>query len=330
MGWRAFFPWNTPVRFGHEGCGKFMPLSEVDFINSPNLPVPPPPPPLEERPITADQDLDDVQDESSDLLRSSISAEKDGIECPIHGKDIGPEVDLCVPPPSDDDEIDSRDGNPEDNDWIEKDRYPEVDVCIPPPSDDEADEENVFDGGGDEHEVDMCVPPPSDDDDDGEREETEEVESNLCAPYPVDEEYPYPNDGEIPYPDDVEYPVDDVYGYPVNDEVNDYATGEMAAVAPYPSEVVVGEAFDEEQNGKPDDKSSLPPVAEVKKKFHGDKAVVGFVPSHLRVKRNVSKLSQPKPKQLGPRMSCSQNETQGKYSVAGDYNKFMEEITELK
>lgn len=319
MGWRSFFPWNTPVRYGHDSGGTFMMLSEVDFTNLPNQLIPPPPPPLDEEveeesamPGNDEYDTNGENGEKFELEQVQaqvvrmppLCTEDDATELQIHDQ----EVDICIPPPSDDDE-DSRDAYQEDTDSIEKNTYPEVDACIPPPSDDEADEENELD----EKEVDMCVPPPSDDE--------EGYDANV--PYPVDEEYAYPTDGEVPYPVDVDYPVDDVYGYPVNDDAYGNDTGDMAAVAPYPSDNL-------HEEWKTEDHPSLRPVAEVKKKFKGDKAVVGFVPSHLRVKRNVSKPSKPKPKSIVSQSKNSQDDSQETSSVTGDYNEFMENIAQLK
>ncbi len=328
MGWRAFFPSETPVRFGHDSNGKFVPLLEVDFVNSSDQLVPPPPPP-DETLLTMDKDSMAIKVDNSDVVKfnaeaaqwvmPSMSAEDDPSTIPEKGLD--PEVDICIPPLSDDDGDDSRDEYREDIDSFEKKAYPEVETCIPPPTDNEADEENELGGSGDEHEVHMCVPPPSDDDDD-------EEEENTChVPPSADEEDPYPNDEEIPYPEDVEYPVEDIYCYPVDSRANDDVPEDMAAVAPYPSDVVFGVVADEE--GKTEDQSSLPPL-NAKKKFNGDRAVVGFVPSHLRVKRNVAKPSKPKPTSVENVRTNSQDETQGLSSVAGDYNKFMEEIAQLK
>jgi hypothetical protein len=165
------------------------------------------------------------------------------------------EVDMCVPPPSDD----------------EEELKAEVDMCVPPPSDDEEEERA---------EVDMCLPPPSDDEDDGNAEENAAdipYPIDETVPYPIDEAVPYPVDAEYPsdvaYPVDVEYPVDEAYGYPDTDGAYD----EMLAVAPYPgAEMLISDAHEESTEMKP-------PAAE-KKKFDGDKVVVGFVPSTVKRK----------------------------------------------
>ena len=66
---------------------------------------------------------------------------------------------------------------------------------------------------------------------------------------------------------------------------------------------------------------------EEKKVYKGDKAVVGFMPSQLRVTRKETK---PKKKPM-TKQSFSQSDggAQGK-SVADDYDAFMDEISALK
>ena len=146
--------------------------------------------------------------------------------------------------------------------------------------------------------------------------------------------YPLPSDDDaVPYPM-MEYPVDDddAYAYPNTSDAYGDAPGEMAAVAPYPStdDVLFGVANDvEEQTGE---QGVMPPIEEKKKEFKGDKAVVGFVPTHLRVKRKVVAKPTKKKPTTGKEGNAEgkEEEAQGKYSVADDYNKFMEEISELK
>ena len=198
---------------------------------------------------------------------------------------------------------------------------PEVEMCLPPPSDDEEgidddgeeggkDEDDV-DATNDGPEVDVCVPPPDD-----------EEEDQSEFPYPAVGEYP--SDDVVPYPVDVEYPVDDAYG--------DNEPGDMvAAVAPYPSgeDVVFGITNDAED--QMEIQEAMPPVEEEKKKqFDGDKAVVGFMPSHLRVKRKTAKQTKKHTTAKQPGVTTStQSEGEAakeKYSVADDYNRFMEEI----
>jgi len=349
MGWRAFFPATTPVRFG-EG-GEFVALGEVDFVKPPVPPPPPPPPPPvpEMAMAAADPAENDTTNgaasaehaveslpEESEVVMPPLTAEDDGVKPAISEAEIaaaepptesgatgGTEVEMCVPPEDDENDVDVND-------------EPEVDMCLPPPSDDEeADGENDVDGkdGG---EVDMCLPPPSDDE-----QELDQSE----VPYPEVGAYPLPSDDDaVPYPM-MEYPVDDddAYAYPNTSDAYGDAPGEMAAVAPYPStdDVLFGVANDvEEQTGE---QGVMPPIEEKKKEFKGDKAVVGFVPTHLRVKRKVvAKPTKKKPTTLkeAPQQGYAEGkegnaegkeeEAQGKYSVADDYNKFMEEISELK
>lgn len=319
IGWRAFFPLFTPVRFGNESDGTFVPLSEIDFMNPPITPVPPPPPASEEEiAAVADQPIYDSNDDDGhrQYRLKSKPEESQALMLPeVFETEVAesqPEVEMCVPPPSDDEDdytsdVDDRDNNTNGN-CID----PEVDLCIPPPSDDEADDEDDDHDKVDDNELEMCVP-PSIDDDEGDHSE---------IPYPAVEQYPFPIDEELPYPVDVEYPIDDeTYGYP--DTGGAFSPGEMSAVAPYPiaGDVVFG--VTEDSDGRTEDHGVIPPVEEKKKKYKGDKEVVGFVPSHLRVKRKITKSkksSTPTPKTSKP--------TQG-YSVAEDYNKFMEEISEL-
>ena len=321
MGWRAFFPVTTPCRFGHGG--DFVALSDVDFVKPP---VPPPPPPQPEETLEPDHAVNDANIAS--ISENEVEAKPEETAMPSltnedetkpttseseaavmpQGIDHGPEVEMCLPPPSDD-EFDNENGTAnEDNnnlDHVNTDGQ-EVDMCLPPPSDDEADH--------DEDEVGMCVPPPSDD------------EGDQAVPYPSVGDYPVPDEDTVPYPADVEYPVDDAYGSGYPDDI-----GEMAAVAPYPSaddDLVFGVA---ENVG--DQQAVMPPVEEKKKKYEGDKAVVGFMPSHLRVKRKtITKKKPPVAKQppSGAESYGSKDDAQGKHSVADDYNKFMEEISELK
>jgi hypothetical protein len=202
-----------------------------------------------------------------------------------------PEVDVCVPPPSDDDE----EGGPEVDFCVPSpsdDDRPEVDVCVPPPSDDEDDDRPEVDvclpppsdDEEDSPEVDVCLPPPSDDEDDGYAETGEEPPAYYPppdddVPYPVDVEYPIPSDDAVPYPVDVEYPVGDAYAYPDTDGAYG-GYEEMPAVAPYPD----ADVYTDEQ----EESAKEPAVAEskTKKKYDGDKVVIGFVPS--TVKRKVA------------------------------------------
>lgn len=141
-------------------------------------------------------------------------------------------------------------------------------ACIPPNSDDE-------DEGP---EVDMCVPPDSDDDDDEddsdalptqearEPQPSEDENDAICQPY-YDVAYPADDTNAVPYPVDIEYPVADdlvAVAYPISDDVGFGPREEENEPAP----------------AAPSDGVQVAP----KKKYTGDKEVVGFMPSHLRKK----------------------------------------------
>jgi hypothetical protein len=284
-GWKGagFFPDTTPVRCGDEG--EFVMMSEIDFMAGP----------VDEEKVD-DVRHDQSQEEPGESWRDEEqepeynNADAEVMHPPSDDASHEPEVDLCVPPQSDDEEdrpeVDMCVPPPSDD---EEDR-PEVDVCIPPPSDDDED---------DRPEVEMCLPPPSDDEEDGQADMGEEPpayfpppeDGNVAdTPYPVDDAVPYPVDAEYPvdvaYPVDVEYPVDDAYAYPDTDDA--YGANEMLAVAPYPgADMLISD--EQESNEK-----QAPDVEVKKKKFDGDKVVVGFVPS--TVKRKVATKSKAAPK----------------------------------
>eukprot|EP00956_Cyclotella_meneghiniana_P029559 scaffold71988_cov47-Cyclotella_meneghiniana.AAC.10 len=286
-GWKnaGFFPETTPVRRGEDG--EFVAMGSVDFMAVTNLSV-------QHEKTDGLDNVDNVsQDVQSDALAASNEEEEQEgdyknpeLEMAQHADDENEtETNLCVPPPDDDEE------------------GPEVDLCVPPPSDDEDDGQEVdvclpppSDDEGDYAEVDACLPPPSDDEDDQAEEEGETVPSypapeednGADVPYPVDDAVSYPVDDVVPhpvddavpypvdvdYPVDVAYPVDDAYTYPDTDGA--YEGDGIAAVAPYPGaeDILASDAPD--NNG--------PPVAQAKKKFDGDKVVVGFVPSTVKRK----------------------------------------------
>jgi hypothetical protein len=277
MGWRAFFPMFTPVRFGN---GIFLPLSEVDFMNPP---ISSEPPAAKEEKIVSVESVDN----GAEYYELNSVQEALDTSVPFKSAEVNvtqSEAELCVPPPSDDEDDYDSDVD-EDNDEVRSKADPEVDICIPPPSDD--DEENDDNHVSDKNGVRELVPPPSDDD--------EGDESQIITSYPVDE--------EVPYPADVEYPLDEAYSYSDTDGAY-YAQGEMSAIAPYPTD---------NSDCQTEDNVIVPPVEarlEEKKEYTGDKAVVGFIPSNLRIKRKVAKPNKKLPK-------------------ADDYSKFMDEITKL-
>jgi hypothetical protein len=307
MGWRDFFPLFTPVRFGHSASDLFMFLSEIDFMNPPVTPVPPPPPLLENNiaavpyePVSYDGD----ERGQCGLKSKPEESQNEGDFISDIDGNPQPEVEICLPPPSDDEDDNTNDDDDEDNNSNGDRINPEVDLCIPPPSDDETDDENHdYDNTGDR---------------------INEEENQFETPYPAVEESTFPIDEVVPYPVDVEYPFDEGYEYP--DTGGAHASGEMSAVAPYPiaDDVVFG--VTDYLDGRMDD-YGVTPLTEVKKKeYKGDKEVVGFVPSHLRVKRkNGTKKTSAtsKPKTFQP------TQAPAGYSVAEDYEKFMDEISEL-
>ncbi|KAL3776581.1 hypothetical protein HJC23_008053, partial [Cyclotella cryptica] len=324
--WKSagFFPETTPVRRGKEG--KFVSLGEIDFMAIPPPPPPPTAPceggdqeeqglmnqgesgmskegtedsfamkeagvdqPKEEESVSEEQyapnhSLETMvaepppsDDENDDAEDNTEYAHADGREVDVCLPPPSDEVDVCIPPPSDDaedtPELDICVPPPSDD---EEDR-PEVDLCLPPPSDDEEDRP----------EVDMCLPPPSDDED-GYDEVKEDPsayypppgdEENVAhVPYPIDVEYPIPSDDAVPYPVDVEYPIEHSYAYPDTDEA--YGAYEVPAVAPYPGAEITQTLDEQEQIG------TKPPPMEIrkKKKYDGDKIVVSFVPSTVKRK----------------------------------------------
>jgi len=190
-------------------------------------------------------------------------------------------------------------------------------------------------------------------------------DDNADIPYPVEEDA-YPDDnGEIPYPmneeEDAYYPVNEEY--PVTDAYEEEDGQEdVPAVAPYPT--TDGAPYDavgaypvvsrtHHTNANASDNKGAPALVQ-KKVFTGDKAIVGFVPSHLQVKRMKPK---PKPKfkrggtmptrtivvvvddkdndkttqnTPGPTTTKTTTTTAPSNSVADDYDKFMQEISALK
>ena len=144
------------------------------------------------------------------------------------------------------------------------------------------------------------------------------------AAYPAD--VPYPVDDDVEYPADVPYPVDDAY--PGGDEAypdTDGAYGQAAddypsAVAPY---------YTGEEEAAPEDAKL--------KEYKGDKAVVGFVPSNLAVKRTNKEVGETprKRRKTAAAAAVPDDEMTSKddpksTSVAEDYNDFMKEVATLK
>lgn len=324
LGWRSFFPPTTPVRFSDGSHFDFVPLSSVDFTNPPV-----PPPPQKETTVSApDEAINSVNNDTTKTAQVEATAPslttEDEIKLAIPKteevteqltNDNGgpePEVEMCLPPHSDDE-----DNHVDMNNNVDTNNSgQEVDMCLPPPSDDEEADQANNDG-----EVDMCLPPPSDD---------EEVNDQNEIPYPSVGEYPLPNDDdEAMYPVDVEYPVDNDYP-DTGDSYNE--GGEMSAVAPYPTseDVEFGVADEGTVDQQVGEQEVIPPHVE-KKKYVGDKTVVAFMPSTLRRGiKQAKKKSATKDVLSTAETANDKEDKQGKNSVADDYNKFMEEIAEIK
>jgi hypothetical protein len=164
-------------------------------------------------------------------------------------------------------------------------------MCVPPPSD------NKDDGGDDSAEAAGVYPPPENDVVAGAVpypvDDSVPYPVDNSVPYQVDDSVPYPVDDSVPYPTDTSYPIDVAYpvdvsypdethGYPDTDEA--YGGQDIIpAVAPYP-----GLEMDSDVQQSHTEKPTAKPSTETKKKkFDGDKVVVGFVPS--TVKRKVGK-----------------------------------------
>ncbi|GFH57630.1 hypothetical protein CTEN210_14106 [Chaetoceros tenuissimus] len=141
--------------------------------------------------------------------------------------------------------------------------------------------------------------------------------------YPMDDDkappaYPVDEDDNVPYPTDVAYPVDE-YAYPNTDSA--YETAEADNVAPY--YIPVADNNRNEQMEKNETK---------KAKFTGDKAVVGFVPANLKVRRTKSQ-KPVKKKKASTAQAVQLKKVYKKLSsgaVSDDYEKFMNEINSLK
>jgi len=165
------------------------------------------------------------------------------------------------------------------------------------------------------------------------------------VPYPVDD-VPYPVDES--YPADVPYPVDDAADvYPDTDGAYEQMAGDATAaypaVAPYYTEEDAYPLADGEGVVPPPEEESKPKL----KEYKGDKAVVGFVPSNLKVRRTNKEIGETSRKRkttnTTKRIERVRKDTEeakpddsgnGKEaprtSVAEDYDQFMQEISALK
>lgn len=325
MSWRAFFPVMTPVRFG--SGGEFAAMGDVDFINLP-LTVPPPPQSqlsiemtggmlaIDETIVAAENDVSNraqTLPESQNRIMPPLTVKDDGEPQPA--SEAGdPEIGMCVPPVLDDEDTTGTN----------------VDInCFP----EAGDNSKYNDASSKKHgEVDLCIPPPSDEED-----------KNEDIPYPL----PSDDDDAVPYPVDVEYPV--------NNDSHSNQRGEMASVTMYPTDTngtafAVSTAVHDVHNQTLGKDAVMPPPKEEKKKYEGDRAVVGFIPTNLKVKRKTETLTKKPLRKMTPttmrtserqQASATTDNTEerdegkgvetlkGKYSVADDYTKFMEEISKL-
>lgn len=147
------------------------------------------------------------------------------------------------------------------------------------------------------------------------------------AAYPAD--VPYPVDDDVEYPADVPYPVDDAY--PGGDEAYPDTDGAYGQAADdYPS--VVAPYYTGEEGA-----TDPPPSEDSKlKEYKGDKAVVGFVPSNLSVKRTNKEIGETSRKRRKTAAAAVPNDEKTSKdepkstSVAEDYNDFMKEVATLK
>lgn len=107
------------------------------------------------------------------------------------------------------------------------------------------------------------------------------------VPYPSDVAYPVDDEDDGGFKEDIPYPVDDdAYEYPNTDAAYDDAyNDDDNYVAPYYYNDEMGSGNIGHSNGELEKEKVSPP----KKKYDGDMAVVGFVPSHLQVRRGIKK-----------------------------------------
>jgi len=167
-------------------------------------------------------------------------------------------------------------------------------------------------------------------------------ESEVPA-YPVDEDqegsaypvtdntefpaYPVDDAEDVPYPTDVEYPIDDEYAYPNTDD----AYGDNAAAG---EEVIPYYIPEADTNHATGDEKDAPKKAVAV--FKADKAVVGFVPTNLQVRRNVKtkpvrrKPTKPVSKVKEAAIESDEAPKPATKAVADDYDDFMTEINSLK
>ncbi len=124
--------------------------------------------------------------------------------------------------------------------------------------------------------------------------------------------------GDVPYPSDVAYPIDGEYDYPDTDAAYGASATSGEEYAPY----YVPKAETNTNSG----------AAQKKAVFKGDKAVVGFVPSNLHIRRNM-KVKTIRRKQLKKKPDLGAANVKPAVAVnaiTDDYEKFMSEVNSLK
>ena len=158
--------------------------------------------------------------------------------------------------------------------------------------------------------------------------------------YPLDDD----EAGDVPYPVDVPYPIDDAY--PMDDESGAYPDTDAAYgqadegyVAPYYTGEGPTHSLQEDQGAVPPPSTDAKPMLN---EYKGDRAVVGFIPSNLAVKRSkkeVGETSRKRRKATGANANGMDEkrsfkgktpaESQ-KNSIAENYADFMEQVAALK
>lgn len=372
VGWRNsnFFPPATPMRNGESG--PFRPLSETDL----EAPLRPPPPPLPPATLAQSENVDNEEDDKG--LEARIRALKGTSK--VSAAPVKSEGDVkgpCLPSGAHQAEgegaldVNEDKGTAMPGVGLETGPAKEVlEGAVPAASDASLPGDN--DAAVAPLALDSDSPPPVDyqvAENDG------NVEPDAPAPDAEEEEVPYPVDDSYPvndeYPADNAYPVTDSYGHGNNEEAAD---ADYPAVAPYPSltaypasdgddNVVgaypVGDAVGAYPIDEMVEVADAPsrPMEPPKKAYTGDKAVVGFVPSHLQVCRKskpsssaakrkkstaapippIRNTTEPEPLTARllsngrkPKMNDDSIGSKKSHSVADEYDKFMDEISALK
>eukprot|EP00978_Attheya_sp_CCMP212_P017273 scaffold45972_cov43-Attheya_sp.AAC.1 len=382
MAWRDMncFPLTTPVRNGEEGS--FQPLSQIISFDEPILVVAEPPTttPL---PVMMEQQEESVEDRIAALRQGrqgTLDKENVPTEEPTQDMAAAATVEpstgnhdsntddrvveqphqlttTTATAPADESSYPEETAHPNHHEEIpypiiadEEDAYPvdnHPDIPYPAakaPADESSYPEETAYPNHDEE-----IPYPIADE-----EDAYPVENHPDIPYPVEEDAYYPDDNaDIPYPveeeEDAYYPVNEEYpvmdAYPTthpDDDDNVYEYDQDGA----PYDAVGAYPVVSSTHNMIDNKGDTPALIQ-KKVFTGDKAIVGFVPSHLQVKRMKPKpkfkrggtmptrtivvvVDNDKDKTTQKTPSPTKTTTAPSNSVADDYDKFMQEISALK